>query len=456
MKKKIEKFAKNFLSEYKKLTEELDITNKKIFGDYRIAAYEKFKLEELRLPDNKMEDYLYSNLKKSFSNSFIYYTQPQKRYNLQMKDLFVCDVPNLDADMAILVNGWYYEYNGKKLIETDDGVIFGSLMYAYENGYKELIEKHINKEINLDEPLVALNNMFAQDGFFVYIPENVKASKPIQLINLVSALEEVILFPHSVIIAEKNSSAKFLLCEHSIFPRYFLNNSVMQIFVYENANIEYIRMQNAHNESYQFTTTCINQYEGSNVLTNTVTLHGGVVRNNIIVKIKGENCNNEMFGLFLVDRKQHTDNWTLIDHIKGKSVSKEYFKGIIDDYAKGAFSGKILVRKDAQHTNAEQTNKNILLTSDAKMNTKPQLEIYADDVVCSHGATVGQINEEELFYLMQRGIAQKEARLMLLNAFAYDVIKHISIEALRNNVVELVEKRLSGDLLRCNKCEIKC
>ena len=230
----------------------------------------------------------------------------------------------------------------------------------------------------------------------------------------------------------------------------------MQIFAYPGSHIEYIRMQNAHNESYQFTSTFVHQQDNSTVKTNTITLHGGVVRNNIVATIDGSNCYNEMYGLYLVDKGQHVDNWTLIDHKKPESTSKELFKGIIDDYASGAFAGKILVRKDSQHTNAEQTNKNILLTSDANMNTKPQLEIYADDVVCSHGATVGQMNDDELFYLRQRGISQKTARLMLLNAFAYDIIKDISIEPLKANVTELVEKRLSGDLSRCNKCEIKC
>ncbi len=455
MKRNIEKFAAHFLKFYEETSGELDKVNGSIFGQYRKKAFDNFQEGKLELPHHKMENYKYSNLKKIFSHNFVFYSEPQK-HKVYPKDIFVCDVPELEADTAILINGWFHDYNGKKLVTTEEGVVFGSLIHAYENGYKDLIDSHINKSVDGDDPLVALNNMFAQDGFFVYIPDNIKVGRPIQLINLVSALEEVALFPHSIIIAGKNSEAKFLLCEHSIFPKHFLNNSVMQIFAYPNSHLEYIRLQNAHNESYQFTSTYVYQYDDSSVRTNTITLHGGVVRNNIVAKLNGRNCYNEMYGLFMVDKGQHVDNWTLIDHLKPDSTSRELFKGIIDDYASGAFAGKILVRKDSQHTHTEQTNKNILLTSDAQMNTKPQLEIYADDVVCSHGATVGQINDDELFYLRQRGISQKSARLMLLNAFAYDVIKDISIEPLRNNVVELVEKRLNGDLSRCNKCEIKC
>jgi Fe-S cluster assembly protein SufD len=194
MKKKFEKFAANFLGYFNEIENELDNLNGALYGKQRTEAYEKYKSGTIQLPHNKMEDYLYSNLKKNFSNNFVYYSSPQ-RYNVYPKDLFVCDVPELNAHTAILINGWYHDYNGEKLTVTPDGVVFGSLIYAYNNGYKDIITNHLNKELNADEPLVALNNMFAQDGFFVYIPDNVKASTPIQLINLVSALEEVILFP---------------------------------------------------------------------------------------------------------------------------------------------------------------------------------------------------------------------------------------------------------------------
>jgi Fe-S cluster assembly protein SufD len=455
MKKKIENFDKGFLSFYHDIKDNLHETTHHLYDDIADKAADNFSTGVLNLPNKGMEDYKYSDLVKHLKSDFIYYTAPE-RATVYPKDFTVCNVPELDAETIMLINGWYNVLDDEKLKKTKEGVVFGSLLYAYRNGYKDIIDSYLNKHLNTDSPLVALNNMFAQDGFFVYIPDNVVVSKPIQLINLVSAIEEVFVSPHSLIVAGKNSQAKFLLCEHSIFPKYFLNNSVMQIIALENSHIEYVRLQNAHNESYQFTSTYIYQLDGSNVKTNTVTLHGGVVRNNIVATIDGKGCTNKMCGLFLVDKGQHVDNWTLIDHKQPESNSNELFKGIIDDYATGAFAGKILVRQDSQHTDAQQTNKNILLTSDAKMHTKPQLEIYADDVVCSHGATVGQINEEELFYMRQRGISQKTARLMLLNAFAYEVIKDISVKPVKEAVVDLVDKRLSGDLTRCEKCEIKC
>ena len=455
MKHKIQNFAKNFLSFYEEVKNDLNNTTSHIDISVRENAFNLFKENKVTLPDNKQESYKYSNLKKHLKHDFIFYSTPEKP-RISVQDTDVCNINELDAYSAVLINGWFFDKDNGLLHTTPEGIVYGSITEAYNNGYKELIDSHFNKETDNNDPLLALNNLFAQDGLFEYVQKNVVSNKPFQLINLVTALEEVFISPHNLIIADENSQIKFLLCEHSIFPKYFLNNSITQIFAKENANIEYIRLQNAHNESFQFTSTFINQSSDSTVKTNTITLHGGVVRNNIITNLNGNNCHNEMNGLALVDKGQHVDNWILINHNEPYSSSRELFKNISDDYATGVFSGKIYVAKDAQKTDAEQTNKNILLTSDAKVYSKPQLEIYADDVVCSHGSATGQIDEEQLFYMRQRGIAQKEARLILLNAFAYEVIKDISIETIKNEVIALVDKRLSGDLSRCDKCEIKC
>ncbi len=455
MKKKVENLFKNFLSFYEEIKEEKNKATGNIYKQYSENAKDLFASGKLAIPNKKVEEYRYYNFQKIFKNNFVYYLQKDES-KVHSNDLFECDIPNMDAHKATLVNGWYStDKETNKLTTTKEGVVYGSLLYAYQNGYKEIINTHLNKDINTKDPLVALNNLFSQDGFFVYIPDNIVVEKPLQLINLVSALEEVFLSPHSLIVAGKNSQIKILLCEHSIFPKYFLNNSIMQIIANKNAHVEYIRLQNTHNESYQLTNTYIHQSPNSNVKTLTVTLHGGVVRNNIVANLlKGSY--HEMYGLYLVDKGQYVDNWTLINHKEEETTSRELFKGIIDDYATGAFEGKILVRQDSQKVDAQQNNKNILLTSDAHVYSQPQLEIYADDVICSHGSATGQVDEEQLFYLRARGIPHKDARLMLLNAFAYDVIKDIPIVPLKEEIVNLVEKRLNGDLSRCNKCEIKC
>jgi Fe-S cluster assembly protein SufD len=220
--------------------------------------------------------------------------------------------------------------------------------------------------------------------------------------------------------------------------------------------MDFIRVQNEHNKSTQVTNTFIHQKRDSKVSTNYITLHGGVVRNNVYVDLADEGASNHATGLFLVDQKQHVDNFVNVNHMKPDCTSAQLYKGILDDESIGAFSGKIYVSEDAQHTVAYQKNNNMLLTDTAKMHTKPQLEIYADDVKCSHGATVGQLDQDSMFYLRSRGIPLKESRHLLMYAFADEVLKEIQLPALRERITELVDKRLRGELSRCNNCKMKC
>ena len=235
-----------------------------------------------------------------------------------------------------------------------------------------------------------------------------------------------------------------------------LTNAVTEIYTGDNAHFEYFKVQNEHNESSQVSHTYIHQERGSNVQTNTITLHGGLVRNNLYVKLNGEGCENHAFGLFLTDKTQHVDNFIFVEHAKPNCNSTQLFKGILDDRSSGAFTGRILVSRDAQKTAAYQKNSSILLTDDVKMNSKPQLEIYADDVKCGHGGTVGQLDEDAMFYLRTRGIGEKEARLMLMYAFAYEILSEIKIEPLRDRMTELIDKRLRKELSQCNNCSLQC
>ena len=215
-------------------------------------------------------------------------------------------------------------------------------------------------------------------------------------------------------------------------------------------------MQNQHNNTVQVSNSFVYQERDSRVSTNVITLHGGSIRNNLVVSLDGEGCENNSFGLFLADQEQHVDNFTFVNHMKPNCVSNQLYKGILDDKATGAFNGKIHVWKDAQKTIAYQKNNNILLTDDAKMNSKPQLEIYADDVKCSHGATVGQLDQDALFYLRSRGIDEKESRLLLMYAFAHEVVSKITVPALQERTDDLIDKRLRGELSRCYDCKMKC
>ncbi|MFC2087674.1 Fe-S cluster assembly protein SufD, partial [Bacteroidota bacterium] len=283
-----------------------------------------------------------------------------------------------------------------------------------------------------------------------------RLENPLQIINMAMSEDDLLIQHRNLMILEDNAEAKIIVCDHSLSSKRFLTNQVSEIFVGENAKLDITKMQNEHLGTVQLSNTFINQQKSSTGQLNTITLHGGVIRNNVFVTLDGEGADNNTTGLFLMDRGQHIDSYTLVDHAKAHCTSNQLFKGILDDYSSGAFNGKILVRQDAQKTLAYQSNNNLLLTDDAKMNSKPQLEIYADDIKCSHGATVGQLDENAKFYLRSRGIPEKEARLLLMYGFANDVIKEIENGALRERVDELISKRLRGELTRCNNCEMHC
>jgi Fe-S cluster assembly protein SufD len=294
--------------------------------------------------------------------------------------------------------------------------------------------------------------MLAQDGIFIYFPENTNNKKPIQIINLLLDNKGFFYNTRNLIIIEKNASANIVFCDDSLSVNEFLGNNVTEIFIGENASLDYYRIQNEHNENNNISSIYIHQSKNSRLHSGVYSLLGGLIRNNFNIKLTGEGCESELYGLSLIDKKQHTDNNVFVEHAAPNCNSRQLFKSILDDNATGAFSGKVLVNQNAQQTNAEQTNKNILLTNDAKMNTMPQLVIYADDVKCSHGATVGQLDEEAMFYMRARGITQKDARMLLMYAFASEVIKPVKINALRENIEDLAQRRLNGELALCRNC----
>jgi len=260
----------------------------------------------------------------------------------------------------------------------------------------------------------------------------------------------------NLIIVEDNADITLIICDHTQSPQKFLTNAVTEVYVGENAHFDIIRVQNEHNNACKITNTFIHQERNSTASSNNITLHGGLIRNSTYHFLNGEGAQSNSYGLFLADKFQHIDNFINVEHIAPNCHSNQLFKGVLDDMATGAFNGRIYVAKDAQGTMAYQKNNNILLTDDAKMDSKPQLEIYANDVKCSHGATVGQLDENSLFYLQSRGIEKREAKLMLMFGFAHEVIQNIRIEPLRERMDNLVMQRLRGELSRCASCMVKC
>ena len=444
--------TERYIGLYKENIEKITSSSSPYINSFREAAYERFK--DLGIPTKKNEAYKYTNLNIFFDHDYKSYFMPVTSDFIKAEE-FRCDVADLDTHGIVLLNGFYPTIN-EKLRQLPSGVWIGSLNAAAMK-FPELVKKHYGKYAKSDtDGLIDLNTAMASDGVFVYVPEGVALTKPVQVVDLVQADEDMFSQHRNLIIVEKSAEFSIIICDHTLSPQKFLTNAVTEVFVGENAHFDLIRVQNEHNAACKITHTFIHQEKNSVASSNNMTLHGGLIRNSTYHYLGGEGAECFSYGLFLTDKWQHVDNFVNVDHAFPKCTSNQLFKGVLDDMSTGAFNGRILVRPDAQGTLAYQKNNNILLTDDARMDTKPQLEIFADDVKCSHGATIGQIDSDALFYLQSRGINKREARLMLMFGFAHEVIQNIKIEALRDRMDNLVMQRLKGELSRCASCMVKC
>jgi Fe-S cluster assembly protein SufD len=421
-------------------------------NSFREEAFKKF--QELGIPTKKNEAYKYTNLDLFFNHDYRNYFMPVPD-DFKKAEEFRCDIQDLDTHGFVLLNGFYPTINDR-LRQLPIGVWIGSLNEAAVK-FGDLIRKHYGKYAKSDtDGLVHLNTAMASDGVFIYVPKGVVLSKPIQVVDLVHSNEDMFNQHRNLIIVEPNAEITLIICDHAMTPQKFLTNAVTEIYVGENSHFEIIRVQNEHNNACKITHTFIHQERNSFASSNNITLHGGLIRNSTYHFLEGEGAESLSSGLYLADKFQHIDNSVNVVHSAPNCTSNQLFKGVLDDKATGAFNGRILVKPEAQGTIAYQKNNNILMTDDAKMDTKPQLEIYANDVKCSHGATVGHLDENALFYLQSRGINKREARLMLMFGFAHEVIQNIKIEPLKERMDNLVMQRLKGELSRCASCLVKC
>ncbi len=421
-----------------------------IINAKREAAFADFV--RLGFPTTKLENYKYTNLKEAYKIDYGLNINRLKP-SINPYQEFRCDVPNINANLFFVVNDSFYS-NDKQKENLPEGVIICSLVEAATK-HPDLVKKYYGKQVKTDtDGNLAFNVAFAQDGFFMYVPQHTAFEHPVQLINIMTGNNNIMANSHNLIIIEENAKAQLIVCDHTMTSQHFLANRITEVFVGKNATYEHYKLENTHNQNINICNLLIEQEASSNVLGNVITLHNGLTRNNINIAFKGEHANATLCGMVAGDKTQHVDNFTFIEHAVPNCNSTELFKYILDDSSKGVFCGKILVDKDAQKTAAYQSNKNICLTKEAGMYTKPQLEIYADDVKCSHGATVGQLDENALFYLRSRGISEKEARLLLMYAFTSDIIEHINIPVLKDRIKILVEQRLRGDISKCEGCVI--
>ncbi|HRZ98358.1 MAG TPA: Fe-S cluster assembly protein SufD, partial [Paludibacter sp.] len=422
---------KQYINLYKQYHELIKTHSAPAMNALRDASFDLF--EELGFPSKELENYKYTDLKEPLSAE---YGLNLNRLKIPVNpyEVFKCDVPGIQSYLYFVVNDAFYPVRDARNDELPAGVIIGSVSEIAKS-HPELVEQYFGKMSSTKKDgLVAFNGAFAQDGFFMYVPKNVQLDRPIQLVNIMRSDVDILANSHNLIILEEGAKAQLLVCDHTMDNVRFTTNRVTEVFVSEYAVYEHYKLENTHTNTTNLSTLLIEQKDSSNVLANVMTLHNGITRNTIEIDVNGEHCETTLCGMVIGDKKQLVDNFTSVIHNKPNCTSTELFKYVLDDLAKGGFTGKLYVARDAQKTAAFQTNKNILLNRTAKMRTKPQLEIYADDVKCSHGATVGQLDENAMFYMRQRGIPEKEARMLLMFAFTADVIDNIRIDALKDRI----------------------
>ena len=416
----------------------------------RDQAFEDFKAQGF--PNRKVERYKYTNMQELF--------EPNYGLNLNRLEIpvdpyeaFKCDVPNLSTSLYFVVNDAFYTKALPK-VALPDGVIIDSLnRIAAEK--PELIAKYYAQIAKTKEDAItALNTMLAQDGLFVYVPKNTKVDRAVQVINILRSDVDLMINRRVLIVLEEGAEAKFLFCDHAADDRNFLSTQVIEAYVGENASLELNCLEETHYKNVRVSNVYINQQANSRVNHNVITLHNGTTRNMLNLVFKGEGAECHCNGCVIADKSQHVDNNTLVDHQVGHCDSNVLYKYVLNDKAVGAFAGKVLVRKDAQKTTSQETNQNLCSTKEARMYTQPMLEIYADDVKCNHGSTVGQLNDAAMFYMQQRGISVEEAKLLLEFAFINEVIDKMELEPLRDRLHHLVEMRFRGQLNKCEGCKL--
>ena len=420
----------------------------------RDEAFEDFRRQGF--PSKKVERYKYTDIQKLFA--------PDYGVNLNRLEIpvdpyaaFRCDVPNLSTSLYFVVNDMFYR-DDKPKGHLPEGVIVGSLR---ENPH--FIEKYYARLAKTsDDAITALNTMLAQDGMLVYVPKNVKVDRAIQVINILKAtpqnaqrqVSDLMVNRRVLIILEEGAEIKMLFCDHAADDRNFLATQVIEAYVGENASLDLYCLEETHYKNVRVSNVYVDQQANSRVNHNVITLHNGITRNKLDLTLSGEGAECECYGCVIADKEQHVDNNTLITHKATHCTSNELYKYVLDDKATGAFAGRVLVEHGAQKTTSQMTNQNLTATREARMYTQPMLEIYADDVKCAHGSTVGQLNDAALFYMRQRGISLDEAKLLLQNAFINEVIDHMRLEPLRDRLHYLVEKRFRGELNKCTGCKL--
>lgn len=442
----------SYIEIYHEFQDTLCAKSAPLLNKQREEAFRAF--ESVGFPTHRMESHLYTEMTDLFSYN---YGMNLNRVEIPISEssLIQCEVQGINSYVFFLVNDSFYcpESSEKILLELKEkGVLVGSLN-AYAQTHPELVAQYYDQMISQrKDGTVLFNTAFAQDGFFLYVPKNVCIERPIQIISVMHSTVPTLANPRNLIVLEEGAQARVLVCAHTMDDLKFLCNRVTEVYVGRNAVYDHYKLENSNVQSTSISSLFIKQMGGSNVLVNDITLHNGLTRNNVTIDLTEEHCNTKLYGMAVMDGKKHVDNYTTINHKVPQCTSQELYKYVLNDESIGAFSGKIYVAPHAQKTEAYQVNRSVCMTPTAKMYSKPQLEIYADDVKCSHGASIGQMDDDSLFYLRSRGIPESEAKMMLMYAFLNDVLENVRIDALKDKIRLLVEKRFRGELSGCSGC----
>ncbi|MDR0364433.1 MAG: Fe-S cluster assembly protein SufD [Bacteroidales bacterium] len=439
--------------DYSKFERQLKIFFEEKYQDFslkfpeRAVAFQQFITEGF--PTRQLESWRNTDLAHILNDNY-HIVAPNDR-NLLSTAAFHCNVQGINVHEISITNG----FSNQKLIKLDNDVIYGSLQEAILQ-YPDLVSKHFGKYNKHLDGFSSLNDTFWLDGAFVYVPDNISLDLPLQILNAYNWDEQLFLSVRNLIVLGKNSKMTLLHCDDSLNHHRALSNSVSEIYMDEYSEMDYYKLQNINNKTAIVNRIIFYQEQASRLNANQVSLNGGLLRNDIHVKLDGKMSDADVSGAYLMDKNQMIDNHVHVHHAVSDCTSNQEFRGVLDDYAATVFNGYILVDKDAQKTAAQQSCRHILVSDKAKIETQPFLEIYADDVKCSHGASVGQLDNEALFYMRSRGIDEQNARTLLTYAFVSVVLDKIKIKPLRERYADMIKQRLSGNLGICGQCVLDC
>ena len=406
----------------------------------RSEAFQNF--EDLGFPTKKLEAWKYTSLNSVLNEDYSLFPSKEVAVNLaDVKKYFIHDI---DTYKVVFVDGKYSSFLSETTHEAFDVCLMSSALTKPK--YKPVIENYFNNVAKQDN-LTSLNTAFAKEGAYIYIPKNTEVEKPIQIINFTTGSEAATMIqPRNLIVAEQNAHVQIIERHQSLTKNAILTNSVTEVFADRHATVDYYKIQNDEVTASLVDNTYIEQKSESTVSVHTFSFGGKITRNNLNFYQKGEHINSILKGITILEGKQHVDHHTLVHHIEPNCESHQDYKGIYNERSTGVFNGKVVVEKEAQKTNAYQQNNNVLVSDKATINAKPQLEIFADDVRCSHGCTIGQLDEQALFYMQQRGIPIKEARGLLMYAFANTVLESVKIPEIKSRITKIIANKLGVNI----------